>query len=141
MTENLEGRYLNDQRIRLIIELTEENETYYNILTEREIIIEKTYENLVQVRINLNEILEIADEEFVRFIRTPHVAYPELVSEGVEVINADVLHNLAIFGSGVKIAVLDIGFEGYASLIGTELPSSARMSKTFEEKQRHSYCH
>lgn len=33
-------------------------------------------------------------------------------------------HDAGLSGSGVKVAVLDLDFEGYTSLLGSELPTS-----------------
>jgi len=35
---------------------------------------------------------------------------------------ADVWHNTGLDGSGVKVAIVDVGFAGYSSLLGTALP-------------------
>jgi hypothetical protein len=50
----------------------------------------------------------------------------------VSLIEADQWHNAGITGSGVKIAVLDLGFQGYVSLLGTELPSSV-VARSFRQ--------
>jgi subtilisin family serine protease len=47
-----------------------------------------------------------------------------VVSEGLSLIGADAWQNAGYSGSGVKVAVVDVGFKNYLSLLGTELPSS-----------------
>jgi hypothetical protein len=123
-TESLETTDTGSKEIRLIIELYEENEKYLPILTRNGAQIEKTYKNLVQVIIHPDNILRIAEEEFVKYIRYPYKAYTDTISEGVGVINADYLQDISINGSGVKVAILDLGFLGYTNLIGTDLPSN-----------------
>jgi hypothetical protein len=49
---------------------------------------------------------------------------PGVVSQGVAETGATALHDRGIDGSGVKIGIIDAGFAGYQSLLGTELPSS-----------------
>ncbi len=45
-----------------------------------------------------------------------------VTSEGVKFIRADVWHTAGYTGQGVKIGVLDQGFDGYRDLLGRELP-------------------
>lgn len=42
--------------------------------------------------------------------------------ESLPVINADAWHEAGITGKGVKVGILDVGFDGYKSLLGTALP-------------------
>jgi subtilisin family serine protease len=48
----------------------------------------------------------------------------EIEGEGVDVIAAEGWHDAGITGAGVKVAILDGGFDGYESLLGKELPDS-----------------
>ncbi|MBM3943885.1 MAG: hypothetical protein FJ317_00140 [SAR202 cluster bacterium] len=48
-----------------------------------------------------------------------------VVSEGTVVHRSNVWNSGGFTGSGVRVGIIDAGFEGYASLIGTELPSPA----------------
>jgi len=47
-----------------------------------------------------------------------------MTGEGVSLAGALDWHDAGITGSGVKVAVIDTGFKDYASLLGTEFPSS-----------------
>jgi len=47
-----------------------------------------------------------------------------VTSEGVKVIGAEKWHAAGYTGQGMKIAILDQGFDGYRDLLGRELPSS-----------------
>lgn len=49
-----------------------------------------------------------------------------VVSEGLSLIGADLWQEAGYSGSGVKVAVVDVGFKNYLSLLGTELPSSVK---------------
>lgn len=46
----------------------------------------------------------------------------EVISEGFNVIGAGNFHKKGYRGQGVKVAVVDVGFRGYRTLLGTELP-------------------
>jgi len=87
--------------------------------------VEALYGDLVQARIPLPALEQLARSPVVRFVRRPLKALPlEIVSEGLPLIGADDWQErLGLTGRGVKIAVLDIGFKGYRSLLGSELPS------------------
>ena len=114
----------NEEEIQLIIEMDVFSENYIDSLKEQGVIVEKTYRNLVQVKVKVEDVEKLVKNDFIKRIKTPTVAYPDVVSEGVEVIGADTLHALSITGEGVKVAVLDGGFLGYDALRGTELPAS-----------------
>jgi len=51
----------------------------------------------------------------------------EIVSEGVAETNADAWHAGGYRGRGVKIGIIDFGFSGYKSLLGSELPSAVNV--------------
>ena len=67
-----------------------------------------------------------AQEGVVRIdtIVPPEPAQGRVVSEGVEVHGAKAWHDAGIKGQGVRIGIIDIGFEGFSALQGTELPAS-----------------
>jgi hypothetical protein len=44
--------------------------------------------------------------------------------QGVSTIDADQWHDAGLTGAGVRVAVIDLGFQGYSALLGDELPSS-----------------
>ena len=48
---------------------------------------------------------------------------PPVASEGVKVIGADRWHAAGYTGQGMKVGILDQGFDGYRNLLGRELPS------------------
>ena len=56
---------------------------------------------------------------FAGFLQLP----TPVTSEGVKVIGADKWHTAGYTGKGMKIGVLDQGFDGYRNLLGRELPS------------------
>jgi subtilisin family serine protease len=55
----------------------------------------------------------ITEIEEIEYARKPFVFFPlEEVSEGVHLSGADSFHNNGFTGSGVKVAVIDVGFKG-----------------------------
>jgi len=102
---------------------TEDIETLSNYTIE----ILSLKESRIVAKIYTGEILDIADLPVVSYMDTPlqpQLFSDVLVSEGLKCFNADMQHNLGNMGKGVKVAIVDHGFEGYEDLLGTELPES-----------------
>jgi len=58
----------------------------------------------------------------------------EVTSEGVARAGADAWHAAGLRGQGVRIAIIDAGFQGYNAKLGTELPASV-VVKNFVDGQ------
>ena len=56
----------------------------------------------------------------------PQTTQRALVSEGTTLHGATAWHEAGFKGQGVKIGIIDSGFEGFQSLMGTELPTSVQ---------------
>jgi subtilisin family serine protease len=70
----------------------------------------------------------ISGLEHIIRIRLPVISIQDVGSvetESVSVIGADVWQSAGITGKGVKVGVLDRGFDGYRSLLGGDLPANA----------------
>jgi hypothetical protein len=96
--------------------------------------VETTYQSLVQNRLPLGAVETIAHSPSVDYLRLPVKPHLQTVtSEGVEAVGAGPWQNLDAYrtsGSGANVVILDAGFTGYTSLLGTELPSSV-ITKSF----------
>ena len=62
----------------------------------------------------------------VREIVPPETDYGPVTSQGVQAHLVQPWHNAGFRGQGIKIGVIDTGFEGFRSLIGTELPTTVQ---------------
>jgi len=83
--------------------------------------------NVIRAEVPIDMLTAVADEaNGVSFIKTPDKLIPVAVtSEGVGLTGADTYHNAGYTGSGVKVAVFDVGFAGLSSAISNaELPGS-----------------
>ena len=120
--EMISGGRVSDG-IRVIVEVEYVDGGLADNLESIGVDVETSHGNLVQVMVTPGQIIRLSGLDYIQMIRTPLIPY-QSVSEGVGVMGADVLHGLSINGSGVKVAILDLGFRGYTSLLGTELPSS-----------------
>lgn len=86
--------------------------------------VELEHKGLVQALVPVPVLGELAQAREVRWVRLPYPVTLLVVSEGIAVINANDWHSQGWYGNGIKVGVLDIGFSGYESLLGTELPST-----------------
>ena len=59
----------------------------------------------------------------VREIIPPQPLYGPITSQGVQTHLAPAWHDAGYRGEGIKVGIIDVGFEGITSLIGSELPS------------------
>ncbi|MSQ15152.1 MAG: hypothetical protein EXR50_04745 [Dehalococcoidia bacterium] len=91
--------------------------------------IEGSYGELVQAMVPADRISDISSIPGVIHVRTPLVPVTMAVaSEGLSVTGASSWQAMGFSGKGVKIGVLDVGFEGYLALLGTELPLTVTLN-------------
>ncbi len=89
--------------------------------------VETSYESLIQHLAHPGVLQAIARLPEVKLLRLPLKPFTMTVtSEGVAKTGADTWHAVASYRTTekVKVCILDLGFKGYASLLGTELPTS-----------------
>jgi uncharacterized repeat protein (TIGR01451 family) len=88
-------------------------------------------DTLIQGWLPVDALETVAAQDDVYLIRrpsevvlfeTPHAG--NSTTEGLAVINGSAWHAAGYTGSGVKVGIIDGGFEGYTSLRGTDLPAS-----------------
>ncbi len=70
--------------------------------------------SLIKVSVPLSQLSTIVNQiSGISFIRGPYKPYPlSITGQGIHAINADVLHASGVTGSGVKVAIIDLGFAG-----------------------------
>lgn len=79
--------------------------------------------DLVLARVPVSALEALSSAPAVRLVRRPRAPVLfQTMSEGVAAIGAPPWHAAGRRGAGVKVAILDVGFSGYSSLLGTELP-------------------
>ena len=123
------GRVTADDPVSLVVETTIEDAP---VVCERIVVlggsVNRTDRNLVFADLPLAQLPLLAAHDGVRRLRRPYHSEPHVLSEGVGLHSADVMHGLGFTGDGVKIGVLDCGgFAGYQALLGTELPPSVTL--------------
>ena len=62
----------------------------------------------------------------VREIVPPQPAYGDFTSQGVQVHLSEAWNQAGYSGQGIKVGVIDLGFEGFRDLMGVELPANVQ---------------
>jgi subtilisin family serine protease len=88
-------------------------------------------ESVIQAWLPFDSLESILAYDSVYYVRSP--MYAELMgdlqvgasdTEAMAAMNVAAWHTAGIKGAGVKVAVIDGGFTGYAALLGTDLPAT-----------------
>ncbi len=116
------GLSATDRDIRVIVQF--DGQPGGDILLAHGARLEGTYGNLAQARVPYGQLRALARAPRVLTVRPPLKAIPAVTSEGVGLVGADSWQAQGLTGAGVKVAILDLGFQGYTGLLGTELPPS-----------------
>jgi hypothetical protein len=139
------GFRVRDGRIQVVIEVTKgstdrvagwlEGENARNVLTAG---------RLIQADVLAPTLISLEYLDEVRAVRRPAYAVPPpepasrrsmdrtktvavQTSEGVAAMNAPAWHALGIRGDGLKVGLIDMQYEGWDSLLGSELPPAAKV--------------
>ena len=88
--------------------------------------VDATFDNVVLGRLPLNSVKSAGRHGALYFMDAGITYHPlspnseggygRTVSEGVGLVNADALHRAGVTGRGVKVGILDFGFQRYSSL-------------------------
>ncbi|HUT14682.1 MAG TPA: DNRLRE domain-containing protein, partial [Anaerolineae bacterium] len=117
---------LQDRRVRVVLEGDSGTiAALASAARAKGLIVEAMYRNRVQVLAPVASLVDVAGLPSVHHVRLPYRPQTQAVtSEGVARTGADVWHAAGYEGSGVKVAILDLGFKDHASLITNgELPA------------------
>ena len=144
-----EQRGILNQNDELVMTLVLDSENSDDLVAELEaegVIVTGVFRDLVGIAIPIALIREKAENEapseiIERISNLEHVIRLELpqkattkqgeevLGQGVDVTLADEWHRGGITGEGIKVGVLDLGFGGYQSLQGRELPENLTVAK------------
>jgi subtilisin family serine protease len=83
--------------------------------------------DLAQAIVMMADLERIANVPGVAYVTRPPRGVPVTVSEGIVSMRVPEFRNRGYSGERVRIAVLDLGFKGYQSLLGTDLPADVRV--------------
>jgi len=97
--------------------------------------IQANYEGYLQALLPIDAVQEMANQSDVQRIRMPNRPIPsspmqvvDILSEGLAASNAPAWQSIGYDGTGVRVAVIDVGFTGYTSLLGSELPITSTVT-------------
>ncbi|MEI7761564.1 MAG: S8 family serine peptidase, partial [Thermoleophilia bacterium] len=92
--------------------------------------LERSVGDLVQALVPAASLSALARDAAVELVRQPARPVPQVLVTGEEVatLNAAGFTASGLRGAGVKVGIIDLGFQGYAALLGTELPASVTTS-------------
>jgi hypothetical protein len=99
--------------------------------------IELTYRQLIQNYVPIQALETLAADPLVKYIRLPLKPVPlEVISEGVSKTGASQWKDIVPYRAQTeaKICILDLGFKGYTSLLGSELPTTVE-TRSFRADQ------
>ncbi|MBI2184673.1 MAG: S8 family serine peptidase [Thaumarchaeota archaeon] len=102
---------LYDGKIQVVLELTEARPEYLEALEAEGITIQTTHGELVQALADYQQILSLQKQSFVKSIDSPQRPVHTVISEGVNVIQSNLAAQNGLNGKGVKVAVIDTGFD------------------------------
>ncbi|MGQ0832806.1 MAG: S8 family serine peptidase [Microthrixaceae bacterium] len=88
-------------------------------------------DGLVKASVPAAALGRLADAPGITVVREPYAAQIDTTSEGVGTTDADLWQTGGNDGTGTKVAIVDVGFGGYSSRLGTELPASGSVETDF----------
>lgn len=118
------GITLEDDKVKVVVEASVSPEEASRVITASGGDIQVMHGNLLQAAVPVESLDLLASFAAVDYIREPEQPSLHAVTEGVSDIGADIWHDDGHDGSGVKLAIVDLGFDGYDQRIAEgELPS------------------
>ncbi len=95
------------------------------LLESGDAVIANIGEDVIEAYVGLSIMPELDRTPEVTRVRVIIPPQPMVTSQGVAVHNAPNWHTNGFGGAGVRVGIIDTGFIGYSSLIGSELPAPA----------------
>jgi len=118
---------LDGQRIRVVLEAQAgDPAALTSSIRALGFVVESSYRNRVQVLAPLVSLPRLAQLDGLALLRLPYrPASMDVISEGVGPTGANEWHAAGHTGRNTKVAIFDLGFQGYPSLVARgELPAS-----------------
>lgn len=129
-----EGLRFSDSRVQVHIATSAEDlDAAINAVAQSggEVTVIGHDQSTIQAWLPVGTLENLAEFESVYYIRRPmevtlmgDMHAGDSSTEAIAAMNADAWHTAGYTGSGVKVAIIDGGFEGYSALLSTDLPDS-----------------
>ena len=135
------GMRLDAKRVQVQLVVRPDNET-----TAREQIaalggeVTGSFEDTVQAWLPIDQLTSLSAAPAIDYIQQPNTVVladdeaAAALTEGLAATNADVWHAADWRGQGVRVAIIDGGFQGYPAKLGSDLPASVTV-KNFADGQ------
>jgi subtilisin family serine protease len=118
-------------RTRVVVELeTTHPSAYRDRLRAHGAHVEVEHGTLVQVTLPTANVTTVAALRWVQRVRRPTHPAPTAVSEGVSVVDADAVQAAGVSGDGVRVGVVDLGFDPSAPEIRDNVVASRSFRAT-----------
>jgi hypothetical protein len=125
---------------RILIEATLKDERLAEDITELmlkpfAVEVDSRSEQFICLWVPIDKLLSFSESiDFISLLHRPNELQPYVMSEGFELIGADLFHDEEIRGEGVKIGIIDIGFNGLAEAQeNAELPQQVNVVNFTDE--------
>ena len=106
-------------------------------------VVEATFENVVLASLPVDGIESVGSAKSLYYMDAAAMYYPlrsvgygDRVSEGVSLVNVDALQQAGVTGRGVKVGILDFGFQKYAELERSGEVPRAKAQRAFNQAGR-----
>lgn len=121
--------------VRLVAETEQDVAALVRQVERRGGTVTATFENMVLASLPVGDIEAVGAAKALYYMDGAAmfhplrgVGYGDRVSEGVALVNADALQQAGVTGRGVKVGILDFGFQRYAALVAAgEVPRAKAM--------------
>jgi len=124
------GIEIENEKVQVIIEAFSENHAVVlqTKLLGFETIETSVYQHLIEARVPIRWLSAVSRLKEVRYVRLPSVATPAaMLSEGVALIGANQFFDVGLTGNGIKVAVIDLGFDGLGlAMSSRDLPPNVQ---------------
>ena len=124
-------RHDDNVRVVVMLEPGHDRDVAMKIVAALKGTAEASADNLIQISLPIRHLPVLASNPVFSGVRLPRNAIEAsgpgrgtIIDQGIAQTNADVWQNAGITGKGVKVGIIDTGFNGYTALLGTDLPPS-----------------
>jgi len=118
------GEAYSGTNVLVNILLYEENSAIQSFIAQAGGSIAHAYPDIIEAYVPSNTLSALSHLDGVRFIEMITPPSVSIIGEGAYTHNVPIWHTHEYTGNGVKVGVIDLGFDGIISLQGTELPSN-----------------
>jgi len=129
--------------VRLVANAEQDVAALVRQVERRDGTVNATFENMVLASLPVDDIEAVGAAKALYYMDAAAMSYPlrsvgygDRVSEGVALVNAHALQEAGVTGRGVKVGILDFGFQRYRALVRAGEVPRAKAERAFNRAQR-----